>query len=71
MNDAALHYLSLDDVARRLRARTVSSLEVTKAILDRIDRVDRQLHSYATLTADRALADAARRDAEAAAGVRA
>jgi amidase len=69
MNDAALHYLSLDDVARRLRARTVSSLEVTKAILDRIDRVDRQLHSYATLTADRALADAARRDAEAAAGV--
>ena len=32
-----LHYLSLDEVARRLKARKLSSVEATKAILDRID----------------------------------
>jgi amidase len=63
-----LHYLSLDEVARRLKARKLSSVEATKAILDRIEVLDPGLKSYATLTADRALADAAERDAEIAAG---
>ena len=31
-----LHYLSLDEVARRLKARKLSSVEATQAILDRI-----------------------------------
>ena len=30
-----LHYLSLDEVARRLKARKLSSVEATRAILDR------------------------------------
>ncbi len=64
----ALHYLSLDEVARRLKARTLSSVEITQAILDRIVTLDPKLRSYATVTADRALADAAARDAETAAG---
>jgi amidase len=63
-----LHYLSLDEVARRLKARTLSSVEATRAILDRIDKIDPKLKSYATLTPDRALQDAARLDAETAAG---
>jgi amidase len=63
-----LHYLSLDEVARRLKARKLSSVETTQAILDRIDKLDPRLKSYATLTADRALADAAARDVETAAG---
>jgi amidase len=63
-----LHYLSLDEVARRLKARKVSSVETTQAILDRIAKLDPKLKSYATLTAERALADAAARDAELAAG---
>jgi len=63
-----LHYLSLDEVARRLKARKISSVETTQAILDRIARLDTRLKSYATLTAERALADAAARDAELAAG---
>src|SRR5258708_35302981 len=62
-----LHYLSLDEVARRLKARTLSSVEATRAILDRIDKIDPKLRSYATLTPDRALQDAARLDAETAA----
>ncbi|MDB5486299.1 MAG: amidase, partial [Reyranella sp.] len=63
-----LHYLSLDEVARRLKARKLSSVELTGSLLDRIGRIDPKLKSYATLTADRALADAARLDAETAAG---
>src|SRR5438045_1141476 len=65
---ADLHYLSLDEVARRLKARKVSSVETTQAILDRIANLDPKLKSYATLTPERALADAAARDTEAAAG---
>ena len=63
-----LHYLSLDEVARRLKARKLSSVEVTQAILGRIERLDPRLKAYATLTTERALADAARLDAETAAG---
>ena len=63
-----LHYLSLDEVARRLKARKLSSVEATRAILDRIERLDPKLKSYATVTPERALQDAARLDAETAAG---
>ena len=63
-----LHYLSLDEVARRLKARKLSSVEATKAILDRIDTLDPRLKAYATVTRARALADAKARDAETAAG---
>lgn len=63
-----LHYLSLDEVARRLKARNVSSVELTESMLDRIGKVDLRLKSYATVTADRALADATRLDAETNAG---
>ncbi len=63
-----LHYLSLDEVARRLKARKLSSVDATKAILDRIDTLDPKLKAYATVTRDRALADAKARDAETAAG---
>ena len=64
---ADLHYLSLDEVARRLKARKLSSVEATQSMLDRVAKVDPKLKSYATLTPERALADAARLDAEAAA----
>ena len=63
-----LHYLSLDEVARRLKERKLSSVEATKAILARIDALDPRLKAYATVTRDRALADAKARDAETAAG---
>jgi len=63
-----LHYLSLDEVARRLKARKLSSMEATKATLGRIEKLDPKLKAYATLTPERALADAAQCDAETAAG---
>ncbi len=63
-----LHYLSLDEVARRLKARKLSSVDATTAILNRIEIIDPRLGSYAIVTAEHALADAARLDAETAAG---
>jgi amidase len=63
-----LHYLSIDEVALRLGARKLSSVEATQAILDRIDKLDPGLKAYATVTAERALTDARARDAETAAG---
>ncbi|TAJ40077.1 MAG: amidase [Reyranella sp.] len=62
------HYLSLDEVARRLKERKLSSVEATRSILGRIEKLDPKLKAYATLTTERALADAARLDAETAAG---
>jgi len=65
---ADLHYLSLDEVAKRLKARALTSVDATRALLERIDRLDPKLKSYATLTPDHALTEAAARDAETAAG---
>ncbi len=62
------HYLELLDIARRIQAREISSVDATKAQLSRIQKLDGSLKSYATLMADSALADAARADAEIAKG---
>ncbi len=62
---ADLHYLSLNEVARQIRGRKLSSLEATRAMLDRIARIDPDLKSYATATPERALSDAKRLDDEA------
>jgi amidase len=56
--------LDLIEVGRLVQARQLSSVEVTQAVLDRIGRLDGQLKSYATLTADLALAQAKQADAE-------
>lgn len=68
MSADQLHYLSLDEAARRLKARKLTSVGATRAQLDRIGKIDPKLKSFATLTPERALADAAARDAETGAG---
>ena len=68
MSAEQLHYLSLDEVARRLKARKLTSFETTRALLDRAGKIDPKLKSFAKLTPERALADAAARDAETSAG---
>jgi amidase len=65
---AELHYLPLHDVAQRIRAGQLSSLDVTRTLLDRLDRLDGRLKSYAIVTPDLALRQAAELDAERAAG---
>lgn len=63
-----LHYLSLTDVARKVQSRELSSVGVTRYMLERIDRHDGKLRSYATIIADIALAQAKEADAEIADG---
>jgi amidase len=59
-----LCYLGLVEVGRRIRARQLSSVEVTRALLQRIAQFDVSLRSYATITAELALVAAAEADRE-------
>jgi aspartyl-tRNA(Asn)/glutamyl-tRNA(Gln) amidotransferase subunit A len=52
-------------VAAAIRARQVSPVEVTRACLERIERFDGRLRSFITVDAERALATARTREAEA------
>ncbi|MBX3083545.1 MAG: Asp-tRNA(Asn)/Glu-tRNA(Gln) amidotransferase subunit GatA [Anaerolineae bacterium] len=54
--------LTLNEALSALRTKQVSSVELTQAYLDRIQRLDSQINAYLTVTADRALADAKRAD---------
>jgi amidase len=63
-----LHYLELTELAGLLQSRDVTSVEVTRAQLERIDRLDDRLASYARVTPEDALAEAKAADAEIAAG---
>ena len=61
-----LSYATIRDVGARLRRRALSPVELTRALLERIEQLEPRLHAFVTVTADRALADA--RAAEAALG---
>lgn len=63
-----LHYWPLTRLADAIRARRVSSLDVTTAVLDRIARLEPRLKAFVTVTAEQARKQAAALDAELAAG---
>ena len=63
-----LHDLSISDLAPRLAAREVSSLEVTEACLSRIAAGNGRLNAFITVLVDEARQAARRADAETAAG---
>ena len=63
-----LHYLSLLDVSGMIRAGQISSVEVTRALLDRIARLDGPLNSFIKVLPETALAEAAQADREIASG---
>lgn len=60
--------LDLLAAARAVRARTVSPVDLTRACLDRIARLDGQLNAFITVTAERAMAEAREAEAEVARG---
>ncbi|MET4800629.1 amidase [Bradyrhizobium sp. LB11.1] len=64
----ALHYLELTELAARLKARELSSLQVTRSQLDRINAIDHELSSYVHVMAETAIAEAKAADAEIAHG---
>ena len=68
MPEADLPYLTLTELSRRLRGRELSPVDVTRRLLERIERLDAQLHSYVTVLPASALAQAAEAEAELARG---
>src|SRR5215212_8207464 len=64
----ALHYLTLRDAATRIRAKQISPVELTKAILARIDQVEPKVHAFITLTREEALESARAAEREIVAG---
>lgn len=64
-----LHYLGLAEAADRIAQGRLRSVELTEALLDRIDRLDPKLGAYVTVTGKRALEKAAQADGEMARGL--
>lgn len=65
-----LHYLTIDDAARRIAAGDLSPVALTEHHLRRIEALDGGLHSFLVVTAEHALAQARRAEAEIRAGRR-
>ncbi|WP_409186654.1 amidase [Amycolatopsis sp. VS8301801F10] len=62
MSAEEICYLPARELARRLRVRELSAREVLQAHLDRIEQVNPQINAIVTLTAERALREAAAAD---------
>jgi aspartyl-tRNA(Asn)/glutamyl-tRNA(Gln) amidotransferase subunit A len=63
-----LHELTIEQASGLLKNKDVSSVELTRAVLDRIDAVDGKIGAYLTVDADGALAQAKDADLRLAAG---
>ncbi len=68
MGDVELAYLSLGEVAERLRTRDVSPVEVTRTLIERTERLESALGAYITFTPEAALEAARRAEREILAG---
>ncbi len=63
-----LHQLTIEQTAEGLAKKEFSSVDVTKAYLDRIKKIDGDIHAYLTIAEASALAQAKRADERRAAG---
>ena len=64
----SLHYLTITQTSKLIRDREISATELTAQIFDRIDQLDQDIKSYATLMREQALAAANQADQELARG---
>jgi len=63
-----LHFSTIAETSRLIRARQLSPVEYTDALLQRIEALDLQLNAFITVTADLARKQARRAEAEIMAG---
>src|SRR6195952_1272139 len=63
-----LHFLTIAQASAQIKARKLSPVELTRALLARVKRLDGMLNSHLLLLEDQALADAATAEAEIMAG---
>jgi amidase len=68
MGTDELCWLTLDEAARRIAARQLSPVELTAAVLRRIERLNPTLHAYLAVCGESAMAAARAAEAEIAAG---
>jgi len=64
MSDADLAFASIDEIATLFRKRKLSPVELTRLMLDRIERLNPKLNAFITVTRDFALAQAKKAEAE-------
>ena len=64
MSSQELCFLTLADQARLIRERKASPVEVLSSVLGQVERTDRQVNAYITVTAERALEEARRAEVE-------
>jgi len=64
MTDTDLAFASIEEVARLYRKRKLSPVELTKLMLARIEQLNPKLNAYITVTAELALAQAKKAEAE-------
>ncbi|MGH8135501.1 MAG: Asp-tRNA(Asn)/Glu-tRNA(Gln) amidotransferase subunit GatA [Steroidobacteraceae bacterium] len=62
------HLMTAAEIGRGLREGKFTSIEVTRHFLERIDRANKSLNAFITVTPERAMADAKRADARIARG---
>ena len=68
MDDTPLHFKTLTEVASLIESKQLSPVEVTEAMLERIEELDGRYKSYATVMADHAKAAARAAELEITAG---
>ncbi len=68
MAGTPVHEWALLDAARAVRERRISSRDLTRALLERIDRMNPAINAYITILPEQAMRDAAACDEELAAG---
>ncbi|MBI3069336.1 MAG: amidase [Betaproteobacteria bacterium] len=59
-----LHFLGIAEAAKLIESRKLSPVELTRALLDRIQAIDPQINAFITVTADLALKQAKEAEAE-------
>lgn len=64
MTDSDLAFASIEQIGRFFRKRKMSPVELTKLMLARIERLNPKLNAYLTITAELALAQAKKAEAE-------
>src|SRR4030043_459117 len=64
MAEAPVHGWTLLDAGKAVRDRKISSRELTRALLSRIERLNPTINSYITVLPEHAMRDAAARDEE-------
>jgi aspartyl-tRNA(Asn)/glutamyl-tRNA(Gln) amidotransferase subunit A len=63
-----LHYVTIHEAQQLIRSRKLSPVELTSAVLERIDAVDGKLHAFINLMAESAMSEARAAEAEIARG---